>query len=76
MTACALRRWTVRTLGANTNDAYGTGTPPREGSGDCHHVITDPDEISVMSDKWDKDLPSEGMRAKVNRRCHVSFVSL
>ena len=29
-----------------------------------------------MSDNWDKDLPSEGMKAKVNRKCHVSFVSL
>ena len=26
-----------------------------------------------MSDNWDKDLPFEGMKAKVNRKCHVSF---
>ena len=26
-----------------------------------------------MSDNWDKDLPSEGMKAKVNRKCHLSF---
>ena len=26
-----------------------------------------------MSDNWDKDHPSEGMKAKVNRKCHVSF---
>ena len=25
------------------------------------------------SDNWDKDLPSEGMKAKVNRKCHLSF---
>ena len=31
---------------------------------------------SGMSENWDKDLPSEGMKAKVNRKCHVSFVSL
>ena len=36
---------TVRTFGANTYYAYGTGTPPREGSGDRHHAITDPDEM-------------------------------
>ena len=29
-----------------------------------------------MSDNWDKDLPPEGMRAKVNRKYDVSFVSL
>ena len=29
-----------------------------------------------MGDNWDKDLPSEGMGAKVNWKCHVSFVSL
>ena len=26
-----------------------------------------------MSNNWDKDLPFEGMKAKVNRKCHVSF---
>ena len=26
-----------------------------------------------MSDYWDKDLLSEGMKAKVNRKCCVSF---
>ena len=26
-----------------------------------------------MRDNWDEDLPSEGMKAKVNRKCHVSF---
>ena len=26
-----------------------------------------------MSDNRDKDLPSEGMKAKVNRKCQVSF---
>ena len=26
-----------------------------------------------MSDNWDKDLPSEGMKAKDNRKCHASF---
>ena len=26
-----------------------------------------------MSDNWDKDLPYEGMKAKFNRKCHVSF---
>ena len=26
-----------------------------------------------MSDNWNKDLPSEGMKAKVNRKCRVSF---
>ena len=26
-----------------------------------------------MSENWDKNLPSEGMKAKVNRKCHVSF---
>ena len=26
-----------------------------------------------MSDNWDKDLPLEGMKAKVNRKCSVSF---
>ena len=45
VTAPALRRWAVRALGANTYDAYGTGTPPRKGSGDRHHAITDPDEM-------------------------------
>ena len=29
-----------------------------------------------MSKNWDKGLPSEGMKAKVNWKCHVSFVSL
>ena len=33
------------TFGANTYDAYGTGTALREGSGDRHHAITDPDEL-------------------------------
>ena len=28
---------------------------------------------SSMSDNWHKDLPSEGMKAKVNRKCLVSF---
>ena len=27
------------------NGAYGTGTPPRKGSGDRHHAFTDPDEM-------------------------------
>ena len=26
-----------------------------------------------MSDNWDKDIPSEGMKVKVNRKCHVYF---
>ena len=26
-----------------------------------------------MRDNWDKDLPSEGMKARVNRKCHISF---
>ena len=26
-----------------------------------------------MSDNWDKDLPSEGVKAKVNRKCYVPF---
>ena len=30
------------------NGAYGTGTPPRKGSGDRHHAITDPDEMISM----------------------------
>ena len=30
-------------------------------------------EVAGMSDNWDKDLPSEGRKAKVNRKCHVSF---
>ena len=29
-----------------------------------------------MGDNWDTDLSYEGMKAKVNRKCHVSFVSL
>ena len=29
-----------------------------------------------MSDNWDKDLPSEAMKAKVNRIYHVSFFRL
>ena len=29
-----------------------------------------------MSDIWGKDLPSEGIKAKVNRKCHVSFFRL
>ena len=29
-----------------------------------------------ISENWDKDLPSEGMKTKVNRTCHVCFVSL
>ena len=37
---------TVRAFGANTYDAYGTGTPPRDGSGDRDHAITDPDEMT------------------------------
>ena len=28
-----------------------------------------------MSDNWDEDIPSEGMKAKINRKCHVSFLS-
>ena len=26
-----------------------------------------------MSDNWNKDLPAKGMKAKVNRKCHVYF---
>ena len=29
-----------------------------------------------MRDKWDKDLPPEGMKANINRRCHISFSRL
>ena len=29
----------------HTYDAYGTSTPPREGPGDRHHAIIDPDEM-------------------------------
>ena len=29
-----------------------------------------------MSDNWDKDLRSKGMKAKANGKCHVSFFSL
>ena len=29
-----------------------------------------------MGDNLDKDLPSEGMKATVNRKCHVSFFRL
>ena len=50
---------------------------------DRHHAITDPDEmVSVMSvsesvsDNWDEDIPSEGMKAKINRKCHVSLFFL
>ena len=31
---------------------------------------------SDMSDNWDTYFPSEGMKSKVDRKCHVSFVSL
>ena len=33
-------------------------------------------EPAGMSDNWDKGLPSKGMKAKVNRKCHVSFFAL
>ena len=59
---CVRVKQTVRAFGANTYsyDAYGTGTPPREGSGDRHHAIIDPDEmIRHECDDWDKDPPSE-----------------
>ena len=39
------RRWTVRAFDGNTYGAWGTGTLPREGCGDRHHAITDPDEM-------------------------------
>ena len=26
-----------------------------------------------MSDNWDEDIPSEGMKAKIKRKCRVSF---
>ena len=29
-----------------------------------------------MGDNWDEDLPSEGMKAKIYRKCHVSFSRL
>ena len=29
---------------------------------------------SGMSDNWDEDIPSEGMKAKMKRKCHVSFL--
>ena len=29
-----------------------------------------------MKDNWDIDLPSKGMKAKTNRKCHVSFSRL
>ena len=29
-----------------------------------------------MRDHWDKDLPSEGMKPKINSKCHVSFSRL
>ena len=75
--ACARRRWIVRAFGANTCGAYGTGTPPCEGSGDRHHAITDLDEmISHASDNWDIDLPSEEMKVEVNRKCHISLFHL
>ena len=46
---CVRVKQTVRAFGANTYsyDAYGTGTPPREGSGDRHHAIIDPDEMTM-----------------------------
>ena len=47
-------------------------TPPREGSGDGHHAITDLDGM-IRYDKWDEDIPSEGRKAKINRKCHVLF---
>ena len=71
---------TVRAFGDNTYGAYGTGTPPREGSGGAimplcltHHAITDPDEMIRHVYNWEKVLPSEGIKAKVRIKCHVSF---
>ena len=32
--------------------------------------------MADMSDNGDKDLPSEGSKEKVNRKCHVSFFRL
>ena len=29
-----------------------------------------------MSDNWDEDILSEGMKAKINRKCHVFFFCL
>ena len=29
-----------------------------------------------MSDNWEKDLPPEGLKDKVNRKCPVSFFRL
>ena len=29
-----------------------------------------------MRDNWNKDLPSERMKVKINRKCHVSFSRL